>query len=85
MVIVVVLLLLLLKLQFGEKEVPFSKLLTISSFVILEPVENIFALNIAVAREMASDVLYLRSIGSSDSTFVYLFQYHQLLWGWAPP
>lgn len=52
--------------------------------MILKPVENIFTLYFPIVGEMNSDVLYLRSIRSSDSTPEHPLKYHQLLWRWTP-
>ena len=62
------------------------KLPRISSLVVLKPVENILALNLAIERKVGSDLLYLGGIGGPDPTSsVHLLQDHHLLWGWTPP
>lgn len=80
--VIIMIELLLLKLKLLAKLPP--KLLSVPRLVVLEPVEHILALNLAIERELGSDVLNLGSIGSSDSSPIHLFKDHQLLWGGAP-
>ena len=44
------------------------KLPSISSLVVLKPVENILALNLAIERKVGSDLLYLGGIGGPYPT-----------------
>ena len=62
-----------------------AELLSVSCFVILKPVEDVLAFNLAIEREVGSDLLNLRSIGSSHSSPIHFLQDHELLWGWTPP
>lgn len=62
-----------------------AELLSVSCFVILKPVEDVLAFNLAIEREVGSDLLNLRSIGCSHSSPIHFLQDHELLWGWTPP
>ena len=80
--VIIMIELLLLKLKLLAKLPP--KLLSVPRLVVLEPVEHILTLNLAIERKLGSDVLNLGSIGSSDSSPIHLFKDHKLLWGGAP-
>lgn len=54
-------------------------LLSVSSFMILEPVEYIFPFDLPIVREMGGYLPYLSSIRSSDTSPIHLLEYHELL------
>lgn len=60
------------------------KLLSIPSLVILKPVEDILAFNLAIKGEMSCDLLDLRCIRCPSPGSVHLLKNHQLLRCWAP-
>jgi hypothetical protein len=53
--------------------------------VVLEPVEDVLALDAAVAGEVRRDLLDLRRVGRAQAAPVRLLQDHQLLRRRAPP
>lgn len=61
-----------------------AEFLAVSGLVILEPVKDVFALNLTVEREVGGDLLNLGGGGSSQTSPVEFLQYHQLLWSWTP-
>lgn len=61
-------------------------LLPLTSFVVLEPVKDVFALNLAVLPEASRDPLYLLCTWGPDPIVVVkLFEYPYLFTRWCPP
>lgn len=61
------------------------ELLSVPGLVVLEPVEHILALYLAIQGEVGCDLLYLSCIWRPHPAPVHFLQDHQLLWCWAPP
>lgn len=61
-----------------------AEFLAVPGLVVLEPVKDVFALNLTVEREVGGDLLYLGGARSSHTSPVQFLQYHQLLWSWTP-
>lgn len=66
------------------RELP-PELLSVPGLMVLEPVEHILALYLAIQRQVGCDLLYLSCVWRPHPTSVHLLQDHQLLWCWAPP
>ena len=75
-------------LRAGEEVVahaePAAELLAVPGLVVLEPVEDVLALDAAVAGEVRRDLLDLRRVGRPHAAAVHLLQDHQLLRSRAP-
>lgn len=63
---------------------PPPELLSLSSLVVLKPVEHILPLYPPIVREVSCYLLYLCCIWCPHPTSIHLLKYHELLWCWAP-
>lgn len=63
----------------------FTALLPLPSLVVLEPIENVLALDLAVETELRRDLLNLISGGRSKACSKQIRQYLQLLHRRIPP
>jgi hypothetical protein len=61
-----------------------AETLTLAGLVVLEPVEDILALDAAIVGEVRRDLLDLRRVGRPHAAAVHLLQDHQLLRRRAP-
>jgi len=61
-----------------------AEALTLAGLVVLEPVEDILALDAAIVGEVRRDLLDLRRVGRPHAAAVHLLQDHQLLRSRAP-
>lgn len=61
-----------------------AEFLAVAGLVVLEPVKDAFALDVAVEREMSGDLLNLVGGGGAEASSVQLLKHHHLLRSWAP-
>lgn len=64
----------------GDGEL-LPEFLAVPGFMVLKPVKDVLAMNLAVQGEVGGDLLYLGRIWIRDSSVVQVLQYHALLWG----
>ena len=62
-----------------------AELLAVPGLVVLEPVEDVLALDLAVEGEVGGDLLDLGGVRGPHPAPVHLLQEHQLLRARAPP